>query len=198
MADEVRTVSETLPDTWDFNHDGVPEAMERQETFYGDREEPDLFTLRVRDAHGRTLYEDEAGTAHVGQGSLYALRIDGQDYLMRYNPYMGQGCASYQYEIFSLGGAGETVTLRENSVEFDINFGWPQGHSYDVPAIAAFLREVHGYLGDARELLNTTEDILDLGAVDYSDTAALEQALRDFERARTQAQNTLLSGMRSR
>jgi len=65
-------------------------------------------------------------------------------------------------------------------VEFDINFGSPLHESFDVKLIAAFLREVHGWLDGAQELVNTLSGEIDLGDVDYSDTAVLEKALEGF------------------
>ena len=55
---------------------------------------------------------------------------DGEDYLLRYHPVMYQGRCSYNYQLFTLENGRETV-IRENSLEFDINFQ-PQLHeSFD-------------------------------------------------------------------
>lgn len=79
------------------------------------------------------------------------------------------------------------MIYRENLVEFDINFLSPIHEDFDIPAIVAFLQECHGYLDQARELVNTTWDEIDLGNVDYSDAAALENALKNYQKEMAEA-----------
>ena len=74
------------------------------------------------------------------------------------------------------------MIFRENHMEFDINSGSPVHESFDIPKIAAFLRELHGYLDQGQELVNTLWGEIDLGNVDYSDVTALEQALKQFQK----------------
>ena len=109
---------------------------------------------------------------------------------------MGQGCATYVYQIFSLDGSGKEVLLKESSVDFDINFGSEFHENFDPAAIAAFLEEVHGYL-DASTLLLTTEggafrtggsgtdfqEDMDLWGDDcpYDENQSLEENLRNYE-----------------
>lgn len=172
---------------YDFNHDGELERVELETVWVPGKTGTgrDYSILRVLDGEA-VLWEDYAAVQHAGENSLWALRLDGEFYLLQYIPGMGQGYGSYQYRIFSLDAMGEPVICRENHVEFDINFGSPMHESFDIPEIAAFLREVHGYLDGARELVNTTWGEIDLGNVDYSDTAALEEALKDFQAERTE------------
>ena len=169
--------------SWDFTHDGRPETVELETIWFpgGTGTARDYSTLRVLDGE-EALWEDVAAIQDAGQNSLYVLRLDEKDYLLQYVPSMGQGFCAYQYRIFSLDDTGEPVIYRENHVEFDINFGSPIHESFDIPEIAAFLREVHGYLDQARELVNTVWDEIDLGNVDYGDAAALEKALEDYQR----------------
>ena len=169
--------------SWDFTHDGRPETVELETIWFpgGTGTARDYSTLRVLDGE-EALWEDVAAIQHAGQNSLYVLRLDEKDYLLQYVPSMGQGFCAYQYRIFSLDDTGEPVIYRENHVEFDINFGSPIHESFDIPEIAAVLREVHGYLDQARELVNTVWDEIDLGNVDYGDAAALEKALEDYQR----------------
>ena len=169
--------------SWDFTHDGRPETVELETIWFpgGTGTARDYSTLRVLDGE-EALWEDVAAIQHAGQNSLYVLRLDEKDYLLQYVPSMGQGFCAYHHRIFSLDDTGEPVIYRENHVEFDINFGSPIHESFDIPEIAAFLREVHGYLDQARELVNTVWDEIDLGNVDYGDAAALEKALEDYQR----------------
>lgn len=41
-------------------------------------------------------------------------------------------------------------------------------------------------MGQAQELVNTVRNEIDLGSVDYSDAAALEKALEDYQTALTE------------
>lgn len=173
--------------SWDFTHDGRPETVELETVWFPGETGTarDYSTLRVLDGE-EVLWEDTAAVQHAGENSLYALQLDGEDYLLQYVPSMGQGYCSYQYRVFSLDGAGEPVIYRENLVEFDINFGSPLHEGFDIPEIAAFLREVHGYLDQAQELVNTSWGEIDLGNVDYNDAAALEKALKDYQKEMTE------------
>lgn len=174
---------ETLPETYDFNHDGQLETVELVTVWYPGMtgEQMEFCEIHVLDGEGGVLWEDTADVSHVGENGLYALRLDGEDYLLQYIPMMGQGFCSYEYRTFSLDAKGTPVVYRKNSVDFDINFGSPIHQSFDIPAIAAFLREVHGYLDNARELVNTLWGEIDLGEVDYSDIDALERALESYK-----------------
>lgn len=173
--------------SWDFTYDGQPETVVLETVWFPGETGTarDYSTLRVLDEE-EVLWEDIAAVQHAGENSLYALRMDGEDYLLQYVPSMGQGYGSYQYRIFSLDGAGEPVIYREKHVEFDINFGSPLHESFDIPKIAAFLQEVHGYLDQAQELVNTIWDEIDLGNVDYSDASALKKALEDYQKEMTE------------
>lgn len=179
---------ETLPGNYDFDHDGEMESIELETIWFPGHTEkvPEYYELRVINQENRVLWEDEAGIAHADQNSLYVLRLDGEDYLLQYVPGMGQGNGYYFYQIFSLDGEEGAVQRKENHVEFDINWSMPE-HSFDIPAIAAFLQEAHGYVNDAQELVNTIWDEMDLGDVDYGDTAALEKALKDYQTRLTEA-----------
>lgn len=183
-GDTLEINREILLDTCDFDHDGAPETVELTTVWSPESTGEDVgwYEIRVLDGENRILWRDDADYSHVGENSLYALTLDDGDYLLQYIPYMGQGYGSYQYRIFSLDGGEEPVIFREDHVEFDINFGSPIHDSFDIPAIAAFLKDVHGYLDNAQELVNTLWGEIDLGDVDYSDTAALEKALEDFRK----------------
>ena len=149
---------ETVEQRWtdyDFDHDGVPEITEAVALREPEGERAAWYELRIIDGAGELLWSQDAAEAHAGWTSLFALELDGEDFLLRYNPYMGQGYCTFAYELFSLGETGEEQVLRANSVEFDINFGSPHHQGFDAAAIAAFLEEVHGYLAESALLLST-------------------------------------------
>lgn len=182
-----RTV-ETLPETYDFDHDGQPETVEI--TSVGS-----AHTLRVMDADGGTLWEEEAHCAHVGWTSIFACTIDGQDYLIRYLPTMYQGFADYSLQVFSLDAAGGEQVLHTNSVTWDCNFRMEE-HQYDAKALTDFLWDVRGYLENSTLLLSTEDGVFqsnvpglqleyypfgDLLGLDSRD--ALEEAVCEAEKA---------------
>jgi len=148
--------SEQLETTYDFTHDGEPDIVELVTVlnYENGKTAPVWYEVQVYEK-GQQLWRQDAHWSHMGWTSIFALEIGGQDYLLRYNPYMGQGVATYHYQIFSLSEEGEEVLFLENSVDFDINFGSPHHDSFDPATIAAFLEEVHGYLNKSHLLLST-------------------------------------------
>ena len=147
---------EALPGSYDFDHDGEPEIVELV-TVYGGEEQSKTgwYGLRVRTADNRLYWSRTLHESHPGWGSYFACRVEGEDYLLRYLPVMYQGYATYEYQFFSLSGPGEEQTVREGSVNFDMNFS-EMHERFEPEEIAAFLEEVHGLLEDS-ELLLTTE-----------------------------------------
>ena len=194
--------AEVLSEDYDFDHDGVPEATEIVTVWEPEGEHAAWYELWVTTAEGILLWSQEAAEAHVGWVSLFTLEMDGQDVLLRYIPYMGQGSATYAYQIFSLDETGNEQVLRENSVDFDINFGSPYHQGFNAAALADFLEEVHGYL-DRSTLLLSTEDgdfrtggsgaafRLDMDLWDtfcpYDETRSLLENLENLERVWTAA-----------
>lgn len=151
---------ETLPGSYDFDHDGEPEIVELVTVLVvGDEAQNAVgwYELRVRTGDNRLYWNRSCYTAHVGWGSYFACRVDGEDYLLRYEPAMFQGFATYAYQLFSLSGAGEEEVFREGGVEFDINFDSPMHGSFDPETIAAFLEEVHSRPFRAAALLMSPE-----------------------------------------
>ena len=147
---------EALPGSYDFDHYGEPEIVELV-TVYGGEEQSKTgwYGLRVRTADNRLYWSRTLHESHPGWGSYFACRVEGEDYLLRYLPVMYQGYATYEYQFFSLSGPGEEQTVREGSVNFDMNFS-EMHERFEPEEIAAFLEEVHGLLEDS-ELLLTTE-----------------------------------------
>lgn len=180
-GDSSREATEILSRDYDFDHDGAAELTELVTLWEPESDRAALYEVQVRRADGSLLWSETAADFHAGENSLYALKLDGQDYLLRYNPYMGQGFCTYAYQLFSLDQGGQPVICKENRVEFDINFG-PVHGNFGVELIAAFLHEVHGYLDTAQELVSTVWGEISLGEVDYSDTAALETALEAYQK----------------
>lgn len=109
--------------TADLNGDGQEEVISYTGT---STQEP--YRLRVSNQSGEELWSTELGLAHVGWSSYFLYRDSVKTALLRYEPTIYQGEASYSYELFVLSGNG-TTTLAENSVSFSINSdsadSWP-------------------------------------------------------------------------
>lgn len=99
----------------DLNGDGIEEVISYTGT---STQEP--YRLRVSDQSGEELWSAELGLAHAGWSSYFLYRDSVKTALLRYEPTIYQGEASYSYELFMLSENG-TTTLAENSVSFSIN-----------------------------------------------------------------------------
>ena len=107
----------------DLNGDGIEEVISYTGT---STQEP--YRLRVSNQSGEELWSAELGLAHAGWSSYFLYRDSVKTALLRYEPTIYQGEASYSYELFMLSENG-TTTLAENSVSFSINLDskdpWP-------------------------------------------------------------------------
>lgn len=150
-----QAVPEDLPET-DLNRNGVPETP-RLVLIDGNMGQ----RLELWE-EGKLIFSEEGYFAHAGYNALFLYREYGRrEYLLRYHPYMGQGMASYSYELFTLSSAGEEVTARKGYVEFDINFHPLAHEKFSPEGIAEFMEDVNGMLADSVQLLNTDGDLLD-------------------------------------
>lgn len=186
-------VTTILDGTYDFDHDGIAETVEVDGVYVEYVSHMSLFEVRLLE-QGQQIWVDDAHTSHVGWNTFLACKVDGEDYLLEYNPYMSTGLAGYSYRLFSLDKNGNEVIKAENHVSFDVNIGSPVHEPMDAPAIAAFLQEVYGYLENSTLLLSTEDGefwptmpgreffwknniFMELP----EDPAAWEQAIRDYE-----------------
>ena len=107
----------------DLNGDGIEEVISYTGT---STQKP--YRLRVSNQSGEELWSAELGLAHVGWSSYFLYRDSVKTALLRYEPTIYQGEASYSYELFMLSENG-TTTLAENSVSFSVNSdsadSWP-------------------------------------------------------------------------
>ena len=114
--------TEVLSEDYDFDHDGMPETTElvtvlTPETDYY----PAWYILQVIRQDGVELWSAGAHPSHAGWTSVFACKIDGEDYLLQYEPEMYQGWAEYAYELWAFDGNGQAYTSDNRSVTFDIN-----------------------------------------------------------------------------
>ena len=107
----------------DLNGDGIEEVISYTGT---STQEP--YRLRGSNQSGEELWSAELGLAHAGWSSYFLYRDSVKTALLRYEPTIYQGEASYSYELFMLSENG-TTTLAKNSVSFSVNSdsadSWP-------------------------------------------------------------------------
>lgn len=130
----------------DLNGDGQEEVISYTGT---STQEP--YRLRVSNQSGEELWSAELGLAHAGWSSYFLYRDSVKTALLRYEPTIYQGEASYSYELFMLSENG-TTTLAENSVSFSIN---PDSKDPWPAEAQKFADEVNRLL-DKSELLFST------------------------------------------
>lgn len=85
----------------DLNGDGIEEVISYTGT---STQEP--YRLRVSNQSGEELWSAELGLAHVGWSSYFLYRDSVKTALLRYEPTIYQGEASYSYELFMLSETG--------------------------------------------------------------------------------------------
>jgi len=146
----------------DLNRNGVPEELRLiVPAEYGSGQQLEVWE------DGRRIFMEQGDQVHAGYNAIFLCTLDGEDYLLRYNPYMGQWVAGYHYWLFTLEGDAEKV-VRQNELYFDINFGYPAPDSgirdpdefFDPEEINAFMEEINGLLSHSVQLLNTDQELL--------------------------------------
>ena len=137
----------------DLNRNGVPETIN---VVWQDDEMRYQLTVTEGD---KVIFTENAYASHVGWNALFLCRREGQAFLLRYNPGMWQGDAYYSYRLFYLAEDGSEVTVQENWVSFDVNFGLSVHWGFDPEAIDAFLTEINALLSSSTQLMNTDLDL---------------------------------------
>ena len=104
---------------------------------------PAWYELRIIRRDGQELWAATAHWSHPGWTSVFACEIDGEDWLLQYDPEMWQGWGEYTYRLFHpyiispVGNEPAEQVLRESSVTWDLNFG-REGHHLNAAAPGGF------------------------------------------------------------
>ncbi len=186
-SSQVSQATQTLSGNYDFNHNGILESVNVTEV------ESQVWTISVIE-DGEEIWRDEAGTSHSEWNSIFAVKKDGKDHLLRYTPYMSLGLADYKYKIFSLDKNGEEASNEEGELAFDINFNSDTHRGFDPKEIADFLTEMDSRLADSVILISTEkgELVSDVSGADfnadefwddseYDSQKSLEENLRSYK-----------------
>lgn len=188
--------AELLSTEYDLDHDGLPERLERMFVRESEDGPVSFFKLHVLGDDDILLWSGEAHTAHAGWNTYFVCTLDGQDYLLEYDPYMSGGVCYYSYRLFSLGPDGEEVLYKENMLDFDINpASKVMNHNFDADAIADFVDEVNELLVHSKLLLTTDDAVRDMDPdapietlwwleypYGYDESKSLREKLKDMER----------------
>lgn len=142
----------SLPLFLDLNRNGIEETLVQKEIDNGNGQAVEIYENDAR------IFYSEGGFAHVDWNALFLCTLDGESYLLRYNPTLYQGMFSYSYELFTLKDGYETITY--NEIRFDTNFDAPYHDEFNPEEIAAFMEEINGYLAHSTQLLNTDYNLL--------------------------------------
>lgn len=145
-------MEENLPET-DLNRNGIPEELRIVEPKYGEGEQLEFWE------NGERLLVEVGYYFHEGRKAVFLYRRNGEDYLLRYQPTMYQGCGDYSYALFSMEDGGET-TVQWGAVSFDINFGSPVHKDFEAESIASFMEDINDLLSHSIPLINTDSDLL--------------------------------------
>jgi len=147
----------------DLNRNDIPEELRLiVPADYGSGQQLEVWE------DGRRIFMEQGDQDHAGYNAIFLCTLGrGEDYLLRYNPYMSQGTADYSYSLFTLEEGAEQA-VRQNELHFDINFGYPAPGSgipdpdefFDPEEINAFTEEINGLLSHSAQLLNTDQELL--------------------------------------
>ena len=144
----------------DLDRDGVKERVQMCDIYDAAGDRPVGRRVEIWEGE-RLLFSEEGYFVHAGYNALFLCEEHGREYLLRYHPTMYQGRCDYSFKLFTLSRTGEEITIREGTVDFDINFQPWIHEGFDSEAIAAFMDEVNGLLENSVQLLNTDEYLAD-------------------------------------
>ena len=134
--------------TWyiDLTHDGKNEKIVvNTSPLYNMPEEGEKTVSIYSGETDDLIWSELIGEAHTINGSLRIYNDGEKDYLLKWNPYMSQGNATYQYKIFNLSEEGEEILLASNTFYYSMN----DMKDVDVIALREFGKEINVYLEKA-------------------------------------------------
>ena len=141
--------TEILPYAPDLDHDGKPEELR---ILTG----PDGMSWVLRVIGDGWHCSETFYQPHVGWNSVFLCRLDGQDYLLRYQPYMSGGVCEYQYKLYDIQD-GRGAAEQENKIGFDLIFApeYAEQHVFEPKVLADFMGEINALLADSVQLMST-------------------------------------------
>jgi beta-lactamase regulating signal transducer with metallopeptidase domain len=132
----------------DVNQDG------KEENIYLDKSQMNTtfdVTILVTDQSGNERWREALNTAHAGWDQIFLCNHQGAQYLLRYNPHMGQGYCTYVYSLFSPEAGGKESVSQTKTLEFDIN----GSKALDARKMTGFADEVNALLKSSVLLISS-------------------------------------------
>ena len=148
----------------DLNRNGIPETVVTEDIYgtpedYGNKDAIIGARIGVFE-DGELIWWDEGYTSHAGWNAIFSCTVDGEEYLLRYNPMMYGGLCEYSYKLFTLEGSRETA-VEQDYVFFDANLGtYVFTGEFDPEAIGAFMERVNWLLGQSTICMITHQDLI--------------------------------------
>ena len=135
----------------DLTHDGEKETVTLAQTAVYDSV-IDLLTVTAPDAQTLWTWAVYRGYEQFG---YYLYEKGGKSYLLQWTPYDAQGYHSYSYRVFALSQDGQTVTLEEDTLRYDLNAGDYRENilTVDTDSLRAFEKKINAILKDSQVLL---------------------------------------------
>lgn len=155
----------------DLNHDGMQEPIVINTSLW---EQEGIALLAVYQDDGTVLYSADLSAPHAGWDNYFLCHRDGEDYLLQYTPYMGQGYATYSWQLLQFDKNGQPEVVEEDSVEFTIN---AEQYQFDVQAIYAYCLRLDALLQQSMLLVSTENGALQYSTADKAVTLSAEDYL---------------------
>lgn len=177
----------------DVNHDGIKENLVVDVTDDSATEDKVNFCIESQDGT-KKIYTQEI-YCQEGNISYFLYSDEEGDYLLRYQPDMQQGTATYTYEVFYLNESGDEVMVKENSIGFETYW---VSKNFDIDSMVDFQNEVNTYLDKSTLLFEcesaeidcsesgtqgtVTEqyDFIENDEIDYSDCKNMKEKLNKY------------------
>ena len=140
----------------DITHNGRKETL----SLFKDETAGELASLEITDADGTIMWLEQAHTSHVGWNSVYLCEVEGEDYLLVFNPYQCTGIADFTYVLFYFNGP-DTIKMVDSGC-YSFSYGAEKGaeDAFDKEAFKAFATKVNTYLQSGYLLMSTENGVL--------------------------------------
>lgn len=157
----------------DLDGDGVSEQLVTEELTPNEH-----YAVQIIREDGSVLWSAELGLPHTGWDAYFLYQDNDVNGILRYNPVMFQGFASYFYELYTFPN-GEQTTYMSEKVEFNTN---PDSEDPWPAEAAAFAEEVNALLSHSKLLISTLDGELH----QYGDTDVVWSCESPLSRDNTQ------------
>jgi|GEM_PF-6591363 len=115
-------------------------------------------TVSVFDSEETLLWSGDANISHAGNNGIYLYQENEYAYLLTWCPWVGQGFAGLNYEIFALSTGGEVLSYRKGEGQFTLEDEWKASLNGRQAEANLFIRDVNRFLEKSTLLVATTPD----------------------------------------